>query len=44
MATKENYDHPVYKHVKDIKDADAVAWAFVNKDKMVSNFPLNFQM
>ena len=42
MAAKENYDHPVYKHVKDIKDADAVAWAFVNKKKW-SNFPLNFQ-
>ena len=41
MAEKENYDHPVYKHVKDIKDADAVAWAFVNKNKMVQ-FPFKF--
>ena len=38
---KENYDHPLYKYCKDMKDADAVAWAFVNKEKMVK-FPFKF--
>ena len=36
----ENYEHELYKHC-DIKEADAVAWAFVNKDKMVQ-FPFKF--
>ena len=35
MENNEKYEHPIYKYVKDIKDADAVAWAFINKDKMV---------
>ena len=39
--TTENYNHPLYKHVKDEKDADAVAYAFVNKDKAVK-FPFKF--
>ena len=30
----ENYDHKLYKYC-DIKEADAVAWAFVSKDKLV---------
>ena len=38
---EEKYDHPVYKHVDNIKDADGVAWAFVNKEKMVQ-FPFKF--
>ena len=37
---KENYEHSVYKHC-DIKEADGVAWAFVNKEKMVQ-FPFKF--
>ena len=36
----ENYEHSFYKHC-DIKEADGVAWAFVNKDKMVE-FPFKF--
>jgi len=32
--SKESYNHKLYKHC-DIKEADAVAWAFVNKEKMV---------
>ena len=36
----ENYEHSLYKHC-DIKEADGVAWAFVNKDKMVQ-FPFKF--
>ena len=34
-SSKENYEHNLYKHQKDIKDADAVAYAFVNKEKAV---------
>ena len=37
---KETYEHPLYKKC-DIKEADGVAWAFVNKDKMVQ-FPFKF--
>ena len=37
----EKYEHPYYKYC-DIKEADAVARAFVNKDKMVQ-FPFKFQ-
>ena len=37
---KENYEHMLYKHC-DEKEADAVAWAFVNKEKMVK-FPFKF--
>jgi len=36
----ENYEHIYYKKC-DIKEADGVAWAFVNKDKMVQ-FPFKF--
>ena len=41
MSLPEKYDHPLYKHVKDEKEADAVAWAFVNKEKVVK-FPFKF--
>ena len=37
----ENYEHQHYKHC-DIKEADAVAWAFVSIDKMVQ-FPFKFE-
>ena len=36
----ENYEHPIYQHC-DINEADAVAWAFVSKDKMVQ-YPFKF--
>ena len=36
----EVYEHTLYKKC-DIKEADAVAWAFVNKEKMVQ-FPFKF--
>ena len=36
----ENFEHPLYKHC-DIKEADGMAWAFVNKDKMIE-YPSNF--
>ena len=36
----EKYKHSLYKHY-DIKEADAVAWAFVSKDKLVQ-FPFKF--
>jgi len=38
--TEEKYEHQLYKHC-DIKEADAVAWAFVNKEKLVQ-FPFKF--
>ena len=38
--SKESYEHKLYKHCEE-KDADAVAWAFVNKEKMVK-FPFKF--
>ena len=38
---KETYEHDIYKYCKDEKDADAVAWAFVNPKKMVK-FPFKF--
>ena len=37
---KEIYDHPLYKHCEE-KDADAIAWAFINSKKMV-RFPFKF--
>ena len=37
----EKYDHPLYKKVDNEKDADAVAWAWVNKEKCVK-FPFKF--
>ena len=36
----EKYEHELYKHC-DEKEADAIAWAFVNKEKMVK-FPFKF--
>ena len=41
MTLEEKYDHPLYKYCKDEKDADAIAWAFVNKEKLV-RFPFKF--
>ena len=38
---KETYEHNIYKYCKEEKDADAVAWAFVNPKKMVK-FPFKF--
>jgi len=38
---KDNYSHKLYKHVEDQKKADALAWSFVNKDKMIL-FPYQF--
>ena len=38
---KEIYEHPLYKHCKNEKEADAIAWAFVNSKKMV-RFPFKF--
>lgn len=37
---EEKYEHALYKHC-DEKEADALAWAFVNKEKMVL-FPFKF--
>ena len=37
----ESYEHPLYTHVIEEKDADAVAWAFVNRNKCVK-FPFKF--
>lgn len=34
MST-ENYQHDLYKHVENVQDADAVAYAFVNPEKTV---------
>jgi D-arabinose 1-dehydrogenase-like Zn-dependent alcohol dehydrogenase len=36
-----NFEHPLYQHITEEKDADAVAWAFVNKDEMFK-FPFKF--
>ena len=41
MSLPEKYDHPLYKHVENEKDADAVAWAWVNKEKVVK-YPFKF--
>ena len=38
---KEIYEHPLYKYCKNEKEADAIAWAFVNSKKMV-RFPFKF--
>ena len=38
MVEGEQYAHEFYKHC-DEKDADAISWAFVNKEKMV-RFPV----
>lgn len=40
MIDFENYDHDIYKHC-DEKEADAIAWGFVNNGKMVK-FPFKF--
>ena len=40
MVETEHYEHEFYKHC-DEKDADAIAWAFVNKEKLVK-FPFKF--
>ena len=36
----ENLEHPLYKFC-DIKEADGVAWAFINKTKMIQ-YPFKF--
>ncbi len=36
----DNYEHPLYQHC-DIKEADGVAWAFINKEKMIK-YPFKF--
>ena len=36
----ETYEHSLYKHC-DIKEADGVAWAYSNKDK-IFQFPFKF--
>ena len=38
MVEAEKYDHEFYKHC-DEKDADAIAWAFVNKEKIPFQIP-----
>lgn len=35
MEQIEKYDHDLYKYVNDIKEADAVAYSWVNKEKAV---------
>ena len=42
MVEKNPYAHKHYTHVKDEKDADAVAWTFLNKDEFVK-FPFKFE-
>ena len=37
----ENYEHPLYKYVPEEKDADAVAWVWLNKINVL-NFLLFF--
>ena len=37
----ECYKHELYTYVENEKDADAVAWAWVNKEKVVK-FPFKF--
>jgi D-arabinose 1-dehydrogenase-like Zn-dependent alcohol dehydrogenase len=39
--TEKNFDHFLYQHCEE-KEADAVAWAFVNKDEIVK-FPFKYQ-
>ena len=36
----ENYEHPLYQYC-DIKEADGVAWAFINKTKLIQ-YPFKF--
>ena len=42
MVEKNPYAHAHYTHVKDEKEADGVAWAFLNKDEFVK-FPFKFE-
>jgi alcohol dehydrogenase (NADP+) len=35
VSSNESYEHQLYKHVSDIKDADAVGYSWVNKEKAV---------
>lgn len=41
MSSEGNYKHDLYKYCENEKDADAIAWAFVAKDKLVK-FPFKF--
>jgi len=41
MAEKNPYSHKHYTHVKDEKEADGVAWAFLNKEEF-AKFPFKF--
>lgn len=41
MVEKNPHHHKHYTHVKDEKDADAVAWTFLSKDEFVK-FPYKF--
>ena len=38
---KEDFKHELYTYVENEKDADALAWAWVNKEKVVK-FPFKF--
>jgi hypothetical protein len=38
---KEDFKHDLYTYVENEKDADALAWAWVNKEKVVK-FPFKF--
>lgn len=41
MEKTETYQHALYKHQTEKSEADAVAWAFVNKEKFIE-FPFSF--
>lgn len=41
MKNAEKYKHPLYTYCENEKDADALAWAFIDKDNMVK-FPFKF--
>ncbi len=38
---KPKYDHKLYKHVKDVKDADAADWGFTDPKNLVL-YPYKF--
>ena len=40
-SSEESYSHPLYTYTPNMKEADAVAWAWVNKEKVVK-FPFKF--
>ena len=40
-AKTECYKHELYTYVENEKDADALAWAWVNKEKVIK-FPFKF--